>query len=125
MVIAARLKVLIPDIDPAPWRIVDVPLSITLKGLHETIHATFSWDERHPWQFEISGQRYGQCQSGVQLDSILSPYKKSLWFLMSCDVKEFSCVYDIRGGVEHRIKVAELFTAPSGVELPRYVDGGF
>lgn len=44
---AARLRITLLDLDPAPWREVDVPLSMTLKGLHETIQGAFLWFDCH------------------------------------------------------------------------------
>ena len=34
---AAKLRITLLELDPAPWRDVDVPLSMTFKGLHDTI----------------------------------------------------------------------------------------
>ena len=40
---AALIRATLLDLDPAPWRAFEVPMSMTLKGLHDTIQAAFLW----------------------------------------------------------------------------------
>lgn len=37
--------------DPAIWRQLEVPTSITLKALHDIIHAAMGWLDYHLWEF--------------------------------------------------------------------------
>ncbi len=56
---AARLRITLNDLDPRPWREVEVPLSMTFNGLHDTIQAAFLWFNYHLWEFDFAGRRYG------------------------------------------------------------------
>jgi hypothetical protein len=56
---AARLSVTLLDLDPAPWREIEVPLAMSFKGLHDAIQAAFLWCDMHLWQFDVDGRRYG------------------------------------------------------------------
>ena len=41
------------------WRQVEVPTSITLKGLHDVVQAAMGWCDYHLWGFTIGKHRYG------------------------------------------------------------------
>lgn len=55
----SRLRITLLDLDPAPWRKIEVPLSMTFKGLHDTIQAAFLWFDSHLWEFDFAGRTYG------------------------------------------------------------------
>ena len=50
---AVRLRITLKDIEPAPWRVVDAPLSLTLGSLHNVIQAVFCWWNYHLWEFQV------------------------------------------------------------------------
>ena len=55
----ARLRIELQDIDPVVWRRVDVPLTTSLRGLHEIIQAVMLFENYHLFQFDIGDKRYG------------------------------------------------------------------
>ena len=55
----ARLRVSLEGIQPAIWRRIEVPLTATLKALHDVIQATFSWQDHHLHVFDVGEERYG------------------------------------------------------------------
>jgi hypothetical protein len=52
------------DTDPLIWRQVEVPTSITLKGLHDVIQAAMGWFNQDLWEFRIGRQVDGQPVQG-------------------------------------------------------------
>ena len=54
-----QLRIALAAIEPAIWRRVVVPDTITLDQLHEVIQAAMGWFDCHLHEFEIDGKRYG------------------------------------------------------------------
>lgn len=55
----ARPHIVLDDIEPAIWRRVDVPVTASLKILHEVVQGAMGWENCHLWHFEAGDQRYG------------------------------------------------------------------
>ncbi len=55
----ARLHIRLNDVEPTIWRRVEVPLTSTLKAVHDVIQATMLFEDYHLFQFEIGDRRYG------------------------------------------------------------------
>ena len=119
---AARLRITLLDLDPEPWREVEVPLSMSFKGLHDTIQAAFLWTNSHLWEFDYGGERYG---IPFEDDSEVHKAENAqLTKLTDGAVDAFFYIYDMGDSWEHRIEVLDLFTAASDAPpLPRFVDG--
>ena len=131
---AARLRITLHDVDPAPWRTVEVPLSMTFKGLHDTIQAAFLWFDSHLWEFDYGGRRYGLPfdddfgdddfgDDDFGGDKIRNAATARLTKLRDGQVPEFLYTYDMGDNWEHHIEVVELFDMEKGARLPRFVDG--
>ena len=50
----ARIRIELEGIAPAIWRRVDVPLTTSLRGLHEVIQAVMMFENSHLFQFDIA-----------------------------------------------------------------------
>ncbi len=121
---AARLRVTLLDIEPAPWREIEVPLSMTLKGLHDAIQAAFLWYDMHLWEFEIAGRRYGlPMDMDFGDEPVLKASAARLTMLRERDIDEFLYVYDMGDDWTHHVQVLELFAAEPGACLPNFVGG--
>ena len=126
---AARLRITLHDLDPAPWRTVEVPLSMTFKGLHDTIQAAFLWFDSHLWEFDYGSRRYGRPfdddfgDDDFGGDKIHDAATARLTKLRDSPVPEFLYTYDMGDNWEHHIEVVELFDMEKGARLPRFVDG--
>ena len=121
---AARLRITLHDLDPAPWRMVEVPLSMTFKGLHDTIQAAFLWFDSHLWEFDYGGRLYGlPFNDGFGGDKIHNAATARLTKLRDGQVPAFLYTYDMGDNWEHHIEVIALFDMEKGARLPRFVDG--
>ncbi|MGO8656386.1 plasmid pRiA4b ORF-3 family protein, partial [Rhizobium ruizarguesonis] len=54
----ARLHIQLDDIEPSIWRRVEVPLTMSLKGLHDVIQAVMLFEDYHLFEFEDGGRCY-------------------------------------------------------------------
>lgn len=121
---AARLRMTLLDLDPAPWRELEVPLSMTLKGLHETIQAAFLWFDCHLWEFEIGERRYGlPSDDDFGGDKVYKASTARLSKLRDMAGQSFLYTYDFGDNWEHEIEVLSLFEMKAGDRLPRFVAG--
>ncbi len=121
---AARIRITLLDLDPAPWREVEVPLSMTLKGLHETIQAAFLWFDAHLWEFDVAGRCYGlPFDDEFAIEKIYNATTTRLAKLVGDDITEFFYTYDMGDNWEHHIEVLDVFDMTSGARLPVFLDG--
>ena len=121
---AAKLRITLLDLDPAPWREVDVPLSMTFKRLHDTIQAAFLWFNCHLWEFEFDGRRYGlPFDEDFGGDKVYNANTVRLTKLRDSGISEFLYTYDMGDNWEHHIQILDLFEAPKGSRLPAFLKG--
>jgi hypothetical protein len=118
----ARLRITLFDLDPAPWREVDVPLSMTFKSLHNTIQAAFLWFDYHLWEFTFAGRRYGlPFDDGFDDEKLYNASTARLTRLRDTGVTEFLYIYDMGDYWQHRIDVIKLFEAEKGSRYPQFI----
>jgi len=120
-----RLRITLLGVEPAPWRETEVPLSMTFKGLHDTIQAAMPWDNAHLWEFQYDNSIYG-----IPFDDDWDMGPKTfeannarLHKLKDGKITSFGYVYDMGDNWEHLIEVVELFEADERLVLPRFIDG--
>ena len=53
----ARIKISLEEIEPVIWRLVEVPVGMSLKALHDVIQASFGWQNYHLFEFVAGGRR--------------------------------------------------------------------
>lgn len=107
-IVTVRIELL--DTDPLIWRKVEVPTSITLKGLHDVVQAAMGWYDQHLWELRPGKQRYGQPIPGddwggpptlradkVRLREVLKPRKTILGH-----------IYDFGDSWAHRLTVTDV-----------------
>lgn len=120
----ATARIELRDTDPAIWRQVELPTSITLKVLHDIVQIVMGWQDYHLWEFTIGRQRFGPPMkddwgSGPRIDArkvrlgdVLRPRKTIIDYL-----------YDFGDSWEHRITITGIRAGEPGVSYPRYIGG--
>ncbi len=121
----ATLRIELLDTDPLIWRQVDVPTSITLKGVHDIIQAAMGWYDQHLWALFLGRQRYAQSIASddggdppvikadkVRLRDILKPTRTVMDY-----------TYDFGDGWEHRLTFTDIRSGDPEAEYPCYVAG--
>lgn len=108
-----RLRITLLDVEPAVWRVVLVPETITLPKLHAVIQAAMGWTNSHLHEFVIGGRRYsdfleeqwepGQItdERGVLLETALGRAARTLDY-----------VYDFGDDWHHAIVLEERQPLP-------------
>jgi Plasmid pRiA4b ORF-3-like protein len=120
----ATVRIELRGSDPVIWRQVEVPTSITLKGLHDIVQAAMGWCDYHLWEFTLGKRRYGLSMdedwgteprsdaSKVRLREVLKPRRTVIDYL-----------YDFGDCWEHRLTVTGIRAGQQDLSYPRYVAG--
>jgi len=121
----ATLRIELLDSEPLIWRQLEVPTSITLKALHDTVQAAMGWFDAHLWEFTIGETRYGPPAADdgwgaikpinatkVRLRDVLKPGKTAIGY-----------VYDFGDTWEHRLTITNTRTGDPTIAYPRFIAG--
>lgn len=118
----ARLHIQLDDIEPAIWRRVEVPLTSSLKAVHDVIQAVMLFEDYHLFQFEIGERRYGHPDPEWG-DEMRDARNIRLGAILARDETRFTYTYDFGDDWRHTIVVEEVVAADPMVDYPRFVDG--
>lgn len=121
-----RLKITLVDTEPAIWRRVEVPASLTLKDLHAVIQAAMGWQNAHLYQFHVGRQTInGPGMGGIGLSDRqnITAAHVGLDELMEGRIKRFIYLYDMGDSWEHELRVEKLLPADPAMRYPRFTDG--
>ncbi|WP_439576397.1 plasmid pRiA4b ORF-3 family protein [Elioraea sp.] len=120
----ARLRIELADIAPSIWRRVEVPLGLTLKGLHDVVQAAMGWQDYHLYAFHVGETIYDDSASfGFDGRRTLRARVAKLASLVDRGVTRFTYVCDFGDDWEHLITVEAVEEGAPGVAYPRLVDG--
>lgn len=120
----ATARIELTHTDPLVWREIEIPTSITLKGLHDIVQAAMGWLDYHLWEFVIDGRAYGlpmdedwgtgprKEAAKVRLREVLKPGMTRIDYL-----------YDFGDEWEHVIRISEVRKGAPDRSYPRYVAG--
>jgi hypothetical protein len=121
----ARLNISLDDIEPTIWRKVEVPLALSLKGLHDVIQAVMPFEDYHLFEFRADGKRYAIPHPEWESwgDKTYSARTIKLGTLIERGVTELSYTYDFDDDWRHTITVEAVMDADPSLEYPRFIDG--
>lgn len=121
----ARVKIELHDWQPAIWRRVEVPLTTTLKALHDVVQASMPFEDYHLFEFRTDGKRYAipSPEWDELLDSTYSAKSMKLGTLINRGIRELTYTYDFGDNWQHMITIETVIDADPTVEYPRYIDG--
>lgn len=120
----ARIRIELDGMDPTVWRRVDVPLSTTLRGLHEVIQAVMLFENCHLFQFEVGDKRYGIPDPEWDYEPpILEAKNTKLGALIERGVGTFTYTYDFGDNWQHSVTIEAITAADPALDYPRFVDG--
>jgi hypothetical protein len=119
-----RIRIELNDTDPAIWRRVEVPLTTSLKGLHEVIQAVMPFEDYHLFEFEVDDKRYGIPDP--DWDDVRQTFDAKnikLAALIGRDVSRFAYTYDFGDNWQHTVTIEAIGPADPAVDYPRFLDG--
>lgn len=120
----ARVRIALKDIEPEIWRRVEVPLGMSLKGLHDVIQAILGWQDYHLFEFQVGEKRYGTpSPEWGDERKVLHAKSVTLVDLVSKGIDRLDYTYDFGDNWEHAIAIEAVVDADPAVKYPRFVDG--
>lgn len=120
----ARLRIQLDGIEPAIWRQIEVPLTTSLKGLHDAIQAVMGWQDYHLYEFEVGDKRYGVPDPEWEgMRPILNAKSTRLAALVDRDLRTFTYIYDFGDNWRHSINIEAVADADPRAAYPRFLDG--
>ncbi|TXN80038.1 plasmid pRiA4b ORF-3 family protein [Methylobacterium sp. WL8] len=119
----ARLRISLDDTAPVIWRTVEVPLSASLKLLHEVIQAAMPFQDYHLFQFREGAVRYAIPDPHWPDGNTRSAKTTKLGALIDRGTTAFAYTYDFGDNWQHTITVEEVGPADPEVAYPRFLDG--
>ena len=118
-----RLRISLKDIEPEIWRTVEMPVTGSLKLLHDVIQAAMGWEDYHLWHFEAGDRRYGVSNPEWPDNNLAAAKNVKLGSFIDREVREITYTYDMGDDWRHRIVVEEIGPADAGTRYPRFVAG--
>lgn len=120
----ARLRITLEGIEPAIWRQVEVPLTATLKALHDVTQAAFGWEGYHLHLFEVGEVRYGVPDpEWNSIDPVRSEKSMRLDTLIERGIRRFGYMYDFGDDWRHEVVVEAVEAADPAADHPRFLFG--
>ncbi len=116
-----RLRITLADIEPAIWRLVEVP-DCSLGELHEVIQIAMGWQNSHMHQFVVNGKHFGQAmldeldiedEEDIRLSQIFKGKKKP----------RIVHEYDFGDSWQHEIALEKTLEPEPKVKYPRCLEG--
>lgn len=118
-----RFRVALNDVEPAIWRVFDIPADVTLPVLSDAILAAMGWKNRHLHQFRVRRLRFGVP------DPEQSPFRvideRSVFIAALFYERGDECVYqyDFGDWWEHTLQMMDFLERDDSVKYPLLVDG--
>ncbi|WP_075220710.1 plasmid pRiA4b ORF-3 family protein [Acuticoccus yangtzensis] len=121
----ARLRIELQDIKPVIWRRVDMPVTASLRALHDVIQAVMCWEHAHLYEFRIGERISGEPDpDGAAFGrKVFAAKNARLKQLLDRGVDRFLYVYDFGDDWRHDIIVEGVRDGSADVDYPAFVDG--
>ena len=101
-----RVRIELRYVRPKIWRRIEMPISTTLRMLHEIIQISFGWENYHLWEFQIRNEIYGAIdfdEDMVWEYKLYDAEKYRLQTFIDRGIKRFRYIYDLGDYWEHDV----------------------
>jgi hypothetical protein len=120
----ARIRIELDGIDPAVWRTIEVPLTMSLSELHEVIQAVMLFENYHLFQFDVGTKRYAiPDPEWEDVRETVDAQSTKLGALVDRGVASFSYTYDFGDNWQHTVTIETITDADPALDYPRFIDG--
>ncbi len=118
----ARIRIELLAVTPQIWRTIEVPSTVSLRGLHDAIQAVVPFDNRHLFLFEIGDRRYG-IPDREWGDDMRDAKNIRIGILIDRGVTELAYTYDFGDDWRFHLTIEEVSPLVEGTSYPRFVGG--
>jgi hypothetical protein len=120
-----RVRISLKEIEPEIWRLVEVPVGMNLKGLHDVIQVVLSWEDYHLFEFLVGDRIYGVPAPDGEDYGRKVVWAKSVKIakLIAQGVTRFDYNYDFGDNWRHLIVIEAVADSDPRQYYPRLVAG--
>ncbi len=97
-----EIKVVLKEISPPIWRILQVPSRMSLLSFHQILQQAMGWTNSHQHLFEVDGKQYGEPSTDWDIE-VLDYRKITLEKIFSKGTTSFVYEYDLGDSWRHEI----------------------
>jgi hypothetical protein len=116
-----RISISLLDVDPAIWRRIEAPTSMTLEGLHDVIQTLMGWADYHLHHFQLGDVMYGMPSPE---DREMNDGRKiKLSTLLVDGERAFQYLYDYGDGWCCMVVLETIAPIRQGIDYPRLIEG--
>jgi len=116
-----RISITLLDSDPAIWRRIEAPASMTLERLHDVIQVVMGWADYHLHHFQFGDVMYGA--PAPEDREMNDGHKVKLSTALVDGERVFQYLYDYGDGWCCVVVLEAVVPAVTGVAYPRLVEG--
>ncbi len=107
-----QLRIELLDLEPAIWRTILVPDTLTLAKLDRVVQAAMGWTNSHLHDWRIEGRRYGMRDPEWDAPGeMLDERKYTIGDVVGEHVEQLIYEYDFGDGWRHRVTVEKRLPA--------------
>lgn len=119
-----RFRVTLQHVEPAIWRVFDIPANLRLPVLSDTILEAMGWKNSHLHQFGVGRLRIGMRNPEGD-DPYLSIDESDVYIAALFYDRGDTCVYqyDFGDWWQHTVQLLDFFPREKGEKYPLLVDG--
>lgn len=117
------LKVTLNATNPAIFRIVHVPSSVTFFDLHHILQISMGWKTSHLFEFIVGIHRIGYVNPVQAFEDLVDANEVTLNLLLPDQGLVFTYLYDFGDGWEHTVEIENLIEREPGKIYPVCVRG--
>jgi hypothetical protein len=117
------LKITLNKTNPAVWRRVLVPGSVTFFDLHHIIQISMGWKNSHLFEFQVDDYRIGYIDPNEEFEDIADANKVTLDLLLTKEGFSFIYLYDFGDNWQHTVEVETILEKENDKVYPVCTDG--
>jgi hypothetical protein len=117
------VKIMLNRTDPAIWRRVLIPASVTFFDLHHILQISMGWKNAHLFEFLVGDYKIGYVNPQEAFEDIADANEVMLDLLLLKEGLVFTYLYDFGDGWEHTVEVEKVLEAEEGKVYPVCIDG--
>ena len=119
-----QLKIVICEIDPPVWRILQIKGNASLGKLHDYIQGAMGWRDSHLHEFKINGKSFrDKQQMSDEFDADMYDERKYTLKKLLMEGDSFEYEYDFGDCWEHDITVEKIIPPKEEVYYPVCIYG--
>ena len=117
------LKITLNKTNPAIWRKVLVPSSVTFFDLHHIIQISMGWKNSHLFEFQVDDYKIGYIDPNEAFEDIADASEVMLDLLLMKEGFTFTYLYDFGDNWQHTVEVEKILEKENDKVYPVCTEG--